>query len=173
MPPDKVAPLYTDGSKTREYRKSPFVIQAAAHNTTECLNIIIRNGGKITEHGFVGLSRKKKNQVTSNAIGAAAFNGSVDVLKFLMGRNGNLLNINHPSSEVLDFNQKGPLVKEYTGFTPIMLAVAEGGQNIEAVKILLANNADTTILDTYGNNILHIAAQYQNNEAIDFLTQNT
>jgi hypothetical protein len=26
MPPDKVSPLYTDGSKTREYRKTPFVL---------------------------------------------------------------------------------------------------------------------------------------------------
>ena len=50
-----------------------------------------------------------------------------------------------------------------------MLAVAEGGQNLEAVKILLANKADITILDSYGNNILHIAAQYGNNEALEFL----
>jgi hypothetical protein len=41
-----------------------------------------------------------------------------------------------------------------------MLAVAGGGQNIESVKILLANKADTTALDTYGNNILHIAVIY-------------
>lgn len=52
-----------------------------------------------------------------------------------------------------------------------MLAVAEGGQNIEAVRILLANKADTTILDTYGNNILHLAALYGNNEALEYLTQ--
>jgi ankyrin repeat protein len=65
------------------------------------------------------------------------------------------------------------LVKEYAGFTPIMLAVAEGAQHIEAVRILLANKADTTILDTYGNNILHIAAHYQNIDAIEFLTLNS
>jgi ankyrin repeat protein len=41
------------------------------------------------------------------------------------------------------------------------------------VKILLANNADTTILDTYGNNILHIAAIYGNNPAMEFLTQSS
>ena len=137
------------------------------------MNIILKNGGKITEQGYVGLSRKKKNQVISNAIGAAAFNGSIDVLKQLMSKSGSILNINQPAIEKLDYNQKGPLVKEYAGFTPIMLAVAEGAQNIEAVRILLANKADTTILDTYGNNILHIAAHYQNIDAIEYLTLNS
>jgi hypothetical protein len=60
-------------------------------------------------------------------IGAAAFNGSTDILKNLMNKRSSLLNINHPASEKQDYTQKGPLVKDYTGFTPIMLAVAEGG----------------------------------------------
>jgi ankyrin repeat protein len=84
MPPDKVSPLYTDGSKTREYRKSPFTLQSVCHNSLDCLNVILRNGGKITDQGYIGLSRKKKNQVISNAIGAAAFNGSTEVLKQLL-----------------------------------------------------------------------------------------
>lgn len=61
MPPDKVTPLYTDGTKQREYRKAPFVIQAACHNTNECLSLLLKHGGKLTDIGFIGLSRRKKN----------------------------------------------------------------------------------------------------------------
>ena len=47
MPPDKVSPLYTDGTKTKEYRKSPFIIQAAIYNTTECLTSLVKLGQKL------------------------------------------------------------------------------------------------------------------------------
>lgn len=50
-----------------------------------------------------------------------------------------------------------------------MLAVAGGGQNIECIRILVQHKADTNIVDSQGNTILHIAAIYQNNEALDFL----
>lgn len=50
-----------------------------------------------------------------------------------------------------------------------MLAVAGGGQNIESIRILISLKADTNVVDAQGNTILHIAAIYQNNEALDFL----
>lgn len=74
--------------------------------------------------------------------------------------NTGLLNINHLAIEKQDFTQKGTFTRELTGFTPLMLAVAGGGQNIECVKILLNAKADTTIVDALGNTILHIAAIY-------------
>lgn len=61
------------------------------------------------------------------------------------------------------------MTKEFTGYTPLMLAVAGGGQNIECVRILIQHKADTSIVDSNGNTLLHIAAMYQNNEALDFL----
>jgi hypothetical protein len=84
----------------------------------------MKHGCKITEQGYICLSKKKKNQVITNVIGAAASHGSSEVLKHLMHKSSGLININHPASEKQDFNQKGNLTKEYTGFTPIMLAVA-------------------------------------------------
>lgn len=47
-----------------------------------------------------------------------------------------------------------------TGFTPLMLAVASGGHNIESVDILIRVKADQTITDSNGNTLLHIAAIY-------------
>ena len=67
------------------------------------------------------------------------------------------IDINFPAKEVQDFVMKGQFVKEYSGYTPIMLAVAAGGQNMECVKILFANKADATAKDLIGNTILHIA----------------
>ena len=99
MPPDQVSKLYTDGTRTHEYRKSPFIIQAACAGSMDCFNTVLKNGGKITEQGYILLSRKKKNQVVSNAIGAAASHASIDILKNLMSRSSGVLNINHLASE--------------------------------------------------------------------------
>jgi len=76
-------------------------------------------------------------------IGAAAFNARSDIIKNLLGKHhSGLLFIDHPASEKLDFTQKGTLTKEFTGYTPLMLAVAGGGQNLECVKLLIAAKAD-------------------------------
>jgi hypothetical protein len=47
-----------------------------------------------------------------------------------------------------------------TGFTPLMLSVAAGGQAIECTKLLFEFKADTTVTDSNGNTLLHIAAIY-------------
>lgn len=61
-------------------------------------------------------------------IGAAAYNAKADVLKNLIGKNQSpQICINHPAIEKLDIVQKGTLTKEFTGYTPLMLAVAGGG----------------------------------------------
>ncbi|CDW79057.1 ankyrin repeat domain-containing [Stylonychia lemnae] len=174
MPPETVGKLYTDTSKHQEYRKAPFIIQAAAIASWDVFNILLKKGCKITEQGYIGLSKKRKNQVISNVIGAAAYNGRAEILKNLVGKHhSGLLFVDHPSTEKLDFTQKGTLTKEFTGYTPLMLAVAGGGQNLECVKLLIQAKADTGILDPLGNTILHIAASYQNNEVLEYLLKNS
>lgn len=54
-----------------------------------------------------------------------------------------------------------------------MLAVAGGGQNLECVKLLMGAKADMSLKDAYGNSLLHIAAIYQNNEALEYLIKNS
>lgn len=126
MPPDTVSKLYIDHERKPEYRKSPFIIQAAAQGDLECYETLIQHGCKTTDTGFIGFSRKRKNQVISNVTGAAAFNGSNKVLKHILKKPA-LANINHLSTEKKDFNVVGALKNEYTGYTPIMLAAAGGG----------------------------------------------
>jgi hypothetical protein len=41
-------------------------------------------GCKITDVGYIGFSKKRRNQVLSNVIGAAAFHGKNELLKYLL-----------------------------------------------------------------------------------------
>ena len=126
LPPDTVTKLYIDHSRTSEYRRSPFIIQAACHGDLECFETLLMVGCKITDQGFIGFSKKRKNQIVSNIAGAAAFNGSTKILQFIMSKKS-LAAIDTLASERQDFNVKGSFSHEYTGYTPLMLAVAAGG----------------------------------------------
>jgi hypothetical protein len=81
LPPETVSKLYIDHSKKSEYRKAPFIIQAACQGDLACFETLLKKGCRTGETGFIGFSRKRKNQVVSNIVGAAAFNGSSKILK--------------------------------------------------------------------------------------------
>ena len=102
IPPDTVSKLYIDHGKNSEYRKAPFIIQAACHGDWECFDYLHLKGQKLTDQGYIGLSKKRKNQVISNIVGAAAFNGSTKILKFMMNKKS-LAGIDHLASERQDF----------------------------------------------------------------------
>ena len=167
LPPDTVSKLYIDHERKPDYRKSPFIIQAAAQGDVSCYETLLNNGCKAEDTGFIGFSRKRKNQVISNVVGAAAFNGSNKILKKILKESTK--DINYLSTEKKDFNAVGKLQEEYTSYTPIMLAVAGGGQNLDCIKQLLNAKADLTKLDGVQNNILHIAAYHQNYLALEYL----
>ena len=50
--------------------------------------MVLDKGGSITDYGFICLSKKKKNHVSSNIIGAAAFAGNRELLIFVLKRVG-------------------------------------------------------------------------------------
>ena len=93
----------------------------------------------------------------------------MDVVKYLVQKFPGMVGLNLAATEKQDFSQKGQFVREYTGYTPLMLAVAGGGQNLECVKLLVASKADTQVQDTVGNNIFHIAVTHGNNDCLDYL----
>ena len=104
-PPDTVSKLYIDHGNTSEYRKSPFILQAACQGGLDVFENLLHHGSKITDQGFIGFSKKRKNQVISNIVGAAAFNGSKDILKYMLKKKS-LAGIDHLASERLDFASK-------------------------------------------------------------------
>ena len=58
----------------------------------------MEKGCKLTANGFICLSKKKKNQVISNVIGASAYHGRVKILKNLVNKHKQL-DINHLAQE--------------------------------------------------------------------------
>mmetsp|Transcript_108136 Transcript_108136/g.149430 ORF Transcript_108136/g.149430 Transcript_108136/m.149430 type:complete len:136 (-) Transcript_108136:1689-2096(-) len=84
-PPQSVVSAIT-GGKSDAYRHSPYIIQAACNGDIDVFQTLLKNGANIFDTGHICLSRKKKNSVESNVIGAASFYGNIKILKLAMGK---------------------------------------------------------------------------------------
>lgn len=67
-----------------DYRRASYTIQAIQSGNQMILDMVLSNGGSLTDSGCVCLSKKRKNIVISNAIGAAAYHGQDKILKRLI-----------------------------------------------------------------------------------------
>lgn len=157
------------------YRRTPFLIDAASSGSMPTVQMVLDAGAAPVDAGFITFSKKKKNLVISNAIGAAAFNGRHQVMEFFLRK------LDHSSMEleaietadtVAKSKQKGVFTQEMAKYTPLMLAVAGSDNNIECVKTLLKNKANYQVVDTADNNLLHIAALNGNNKILEYLGKN-
>ena len=63
------------------YRQAPYIIQAACHGDIDVFQNLLKANANMFDTGHVCLSRKKKNSVESNCIGAAAYYGNNKILK--------------------------------------------------------------------------------------------
>jgi len=155
------------------YRRAPFVLQAVASGDAATLALVMSHGGSLTDSGFIGLSKKRKNLVISNVIGCAAWHGSSDLLDDLVGRLGKD-NIDIEAMEQPDKHAKapGPFKKEMARYTPLLLAVAKSDDNLECAKSLLKFGANVHVTDEYGNTLLHVAALNGNNKILDYIAKN-
>jgi hypothetical protein len=63
------------------YRKSPFIIQAACAGDAEVFKTLLALNATIYDSGYICLSKKRKNQVSSNVLGAAAYHGNSNIIK--------------------------------------------------------------------------------------------
>jgi ankyrin repeat protein len=155
-----------------QYRKTPFVISAAQSGNWDTLQGVCQSGGVLSEKGFICFSKKRKNQVISNVLGCAAWNGKNLVLKRVLPTLKPTLEMQ--VVEQLDNKSKAPggFQKEFTGYTPLLLAVARDDENLEVVKTLLQHGADFEARDFAGNGVIHIAAMNNNTKILDYLTKN-
>ena len=143
-------------------------MQAASVGTLDCLKLLEKKGCFISAVGHIGFSPKKRNNIHSNVIGAAAYYGNQSMLKYLMTKLRSV-NINYQAQERVDHTAKGgSLVCEFKGFSPIMLAAASG--QVECMKLLLQHQCDTELLDENNNNLYMIAALFGQVESFRFLT---
>lgn len=163
-PPDSI-------SGEDSYRRSPFIIQAASSGDVDTLMFVLDNGGAIADCGFVTLSKKRKNQVISNVVGCAAWFGRKKMLEYCLKRLDKSY-LEQRAKEVADIHAKGSFTKELSRYTPLMLTVAKGDENLDCLKVLLQHDANFLAKDEYNNGLLHIAALNGNNKMLDYLSKN-
>lgn len=70
----------------KNYRRTPFIITAALAGDVDTFQALVDHGANVKDRGFITLSRKKKNQVITNVIGAAAYGGNLELLQFLISK---------------------------------------------------------------------------------------
>ncbi len=137
----------------------------------EVFKIVLKEFTDMTTSGFICLSKKKKNQVKSNIFGAAAYHGNIDLLKFIQNKS-KVLDINYKAWEVSD-KHATKLIKEWSGFTPLMLAISGTSfKCLDCIKFLLTQNANFGLKDHDQNTVLHLCAIFGNNKALEWITKN-
>ena len=154
--------------------QSPFVIIGGIGGNIEIFQYLLNNKliSNKKQVGFIGLSKKLKNLVSSNVIGACSFYGKHEILEFLLKNFKNELDTNLLTTEKKSKNNRGGFVKEYSGLTPCMLAIvgpSSDSQTIDVLKILNNYNTKFDITDFNKENILHLATRNKKIETAKFL----
>lgn len=177
MPPIMVNPLVSDPEFGKDYRKTPFAMQATICGNYEIYHMLLLSGRPMWELGHICLSRRRQNAVSGNVIACAAYHGESRILKFVLTKLSNSLTdqVNMPVTEFGDIRPlyTGGYVPEFEGFTPLMLAVVSEKANLEVVKQLLASQATFTNKEKQtGDNIVHLAARHcANLEILEYLVR--
>ena len=154
--------------------QSPFVIIGGIGGNIEIFQYLLNNKliSNKKQVGFIGLSKKLKNLVSSNVIGACSFYGKHEILEFLLKNFKNELDTNLLTTEKKSKNNRGGFVKEYSGLSPCMLAIvgpSSDSQTIDVLKILNNYNTKFDITDFNKENILHLATRNKKIETAKFL----
>ena len=153
----------------------PFVIMCGIGGNIEIFNYLLSHKliSDKNQSGVIGLSKKLKNAFYSNIIGACSYYGKYQILEFLMKNYENEFDINYQTTEKKSkVNSRVSFSKEYSGFTPAMLAIAGFSSDldtIEILKILKDYNAEFDKKDFKENNILHLATIYKKIETAKYL----
>ena len=142
----------------------PLIIQGAIGGDVELFKYLVDKGFfDYQSVGHIALSKKQKNSVITNVIGAAAYYGREEMLKYLLKNYDRKLDVNIKASEKKGKKKHSTLIREYTGFNPLFLAIAgdiSQDKSIAIMKILDEAKININDLDFRDNNILHIASRF-------------
>ena len=134
------------------------------------LEYLVSKGHSLKTLGHIGFSPKKKNSIVSHVWGAAAYNGQLSLLKSLYRVYGTEIDIELKSDEKKGLIGGVTLQKEVFGFTPLMLAVVAGGQNVDVVRWMIEDaECNTSVKDWQESTLLHLAVRYNCKEIVSYL----
>lgn len=154
----------------------PYAIQAAIGGDIDIFKYLITIGASVTATGHIGLSKKNKNSVNSNIIGAVCHYGRSNLLEYILDKISPLPDINYKTSEKKSKNIKhGNLIKEYTDATPLLLTIMNENLNedeiIDIIRILQTRKVDFTAVDYNKNNILHLAVRFNRFRVVKYIVE--
>ena len=125
------------------------MMQAIISEDRPTMDLLLKAGASLTATGII-CDSSSRNHVWTNAIGAAAFLGSSYILPKLVKVNAG--GIDHKAVETSD--RFGVVKHEFTGYTPLMLAVASEDTCLDCVKILVKAGACKKVSDVFGDGLL-------------------
>ena len=122
--------------------------------------------------GTIGLSKKYRNAINSNIIGACAFYGNHILLDYLLKNYRLKVDINVIATEEKVQINKEKIIKEMEGASPPLLTCGgpcSDDKTFEILKILEEYKANFEDKDFNKNNILHIATRNKKIKTLKFL----
>ena len=156
----------------------PFVLMSGIGGNIDIFKYLLNNKliSERNQIGIIGLSKKLKNTFVSNIIGACAYYGNHKLLEFLLKNYKNEFDINFSTTERKSkIGTRVGFTKEYTGFTPCMLAIigpCSDTQTIDILKTLKNYGANFDLYDFNRDNLLHLCTKNKKIETAKFLIEN-
>jgi ankyrin repeat protein len=151
----------------------PMIILAAIGGDIDIFSYFIDKGSNINSAAHITLSKKHRNSVTSNILGAAAYYGRVDLANYILDKYKKV-DINFRAIEKKSKIKINLQNKEFTDFTPLLLSIvsdAPEDYSIHIIKLLHKYGANFETTDFAMNNILHLAVKYNKLAIIKFLVE--
>lgn len=152
----------------------PLIIQAAIGGDLDIFKFLVDRGANLNAIGHICLSRKNKNSVISNVLGAACFYGRVNLVHFILEKYPKV-DLNFKTSEKKGKTKQFSLNKEFSDYTLAHLSISseisDDDSIIEILKLLKKYNAELTLQDFNKNNILHLASKYENIRVVKFIVE--
>ena len=122
--------------------------------------------------GIIGISKKHKNIFNSNVIGACSFYGKSKLLDFILKNYKEELDIEFSTTEKKAKNNKMRFSKEYSGYTPALLALvgpADDKDTLDVLKTLAEYGSKFDISNWNQDNILHLATKNKKLECAKYI----
>ena len=152
----------------------PYALMAGIGGDIKIFNYLLKHHliSDLNIQGAIGFSKKFKNVIISNIIGACSYYGNDELLEYLLKNHRSELDINLFCSEKKTKNTKIRFSKELTGSIPAILACAGPStdeQTIKILKILEDYKVNFEKKNCNNDNIIHTAVKANKINTLKFL----